>query len=114
MFFVLFVSAIFFLSTVTSQRESQLLSALTAVNDVLTNVSSVLTNVSAKALSIINTCVNKVNAAFTNVNATAPKFGGGVSLFFRCAAPPHDFILSRRRGRAYRKVFGSYGMMRFK
>src|SRR5260370_42526288 len=49
-------------------------------------------------LSIINTCVNKVNAAFTNVNATAPKFGGGVSPIFRCAAPTVPFIqlLSRR------------------
>jgi len=73
----------------------------------LTAVSGAVNKVNANAKSTINTGVNKVNGAFTNVNVTAPKFGGGVSLFFRCAAPPHDFILSRRKGRAYRKVFWS-------
>jgi hypothetical protein len=66
---------------------------LTAVSSLSTNLDKRVNKVNAKALSIINTCVNKVNAAFTNVNATAPKFGGGVSLFFRCAAPSVPFEL---------------------
>ena len=53
----------------------------------LTDARKLVNKVNENSLSIINTCVNKVNAAFTNVNATAPNFGGGVSLFFRCAAP---------------------------
>ena len=53
----------------------------------LTIVSSAVNKVNRDTKSTINMGVNKVNAAFTNVNATAPKFGGGVSLFFRCAAP---------------------------
>ena len=60
---------------------------LTAVNSVVYNVDKRVNKVNANPVSIIDMCVNKVNAAFTNVNATAPKFGGGVSLFFRCAAP---------------------------
>jgi len=53
----------------------------------LTAASGAVNKVNANAKSTINRGVNKVNGAFTDVNATVPKFGGGVSHFFRCAAP---------------------------
>jgi len=80
MFLVLLVSLI---SSVSNLKKWSVMPSCVA----LTAASKLVNKVNENFLSIINTCVNKVNAAFTNVNATATKFGGGVSLFFRCAAP---------------------------
>ena len=51
-----------------------------------------LTNVSTDRLSPLFVPVDFVDILFTNVYATPGFFGGGVSLFFRCAAPTPDSV----------------------
>src|SRR5260370_6300940 len=68
-----------------------LLSFIFIFSVLLTFVSTLVYNVYAKSLSRCFQTSRHCIRGVTNVNAAAPKIGGGVSHFFRCAAPRNDW-----------------------